>query len=86
MELLENGIGNIGKWNYWKMVLETLEMVLETLENEIRNIGKWHWICLKRVATLENRNWHCEMDFKIFIGKHLYLMDSIKHSIEIKYK
>ena len=25
VELRENGIGNIGKWNYWKMVLETLE-------------------------------------------------------------
>ena len=36
VELLENGIGNIGKWNYWKMVLETLE-------NGSRNIGKWSY-------------------------------------------
>ena len=54
MKSLENSIGNIGKWKYWKMELpETLkvEMELETLklkklENGIENIGKLnqnHW-------------------------------------------
>ena len=37
LERLENGIENIGKWNWkhWKMKLETLE-------NGIRKIGKWN--------------------------------------------
>ena len=50
MKSLENSIGNIGKWKYWKMELpETLkvEMELETLklkklENGIENIEN-HW-------------------------------------------
>ena len=42
--LLENGIGNLGKW-YWK------QWKVELLENGIGNIGKWsYW----KIKLLEN--------------------------------
>ena len=54
LKTLENGIGNIGKWNWkrWKMELGTLGNEiwghLKILENGIWNIGKFN------LGTLEN--------------------------------